>query len=153
MYNFSYEKVDSVDEAVKLMKGAEDGKFLAGGQTMLPTMKHRLAGPTDLIDLGGIKELRGISSDENSVTIGAMVTHATVASSNEVKKAIPALAKLAGNIGDPAVRNRGTIGGSIANNDPAADYPAAVIALGAKIVTNSESFRLTTFLQACLKRL
>ena len=136
MYNFSYEKVDSVDEAVKLMKGAEDGKFLAGGQTMLPTMKHRLAGPSDLIDLGGIRDLRGMSSDENSVTIGAMVTHATVASSKEVKKTIPALAELAGNIGDPAVRNRGTIGGSIANNDPAADYPAAVIALGAKIVTN-----------------
>ena len=136
MYNFSYEKVNSLDEAVKVMKGAEDGKFLAGGQTMLPTMKHRLAGPSDLIDLSGIKELRGITLDESSVTIGAMVTHATVASSSEVKEAIPALAKLAGNIGDPAVRNRGTIGGSIANNDPAADYPAAVIALDARVFTN-----------------
>ena len=136
MYNFSYEKVNSLDEAVKIMKSAEDGKFLAGGQTMLPAMKHRLAGPSDLIDLSGIKELRGITSDESSVTIGAMVTHAKVACSSEVREAIPALAELAGNIGDPAVRNRGTIGGSIANNDPAADYPAAVIALDAKVITN-----------------
>ena len=145
MYNFSYEKVNSVDEAVKIMKGAEDGKFLAGGQTMLPTMKHRLAGPSDLIDLSGIKELRGITSDESSVTIGAMVTHATVACSSEIKEAIPALAKLAGNIGDPAVRNRGTIGGSIANNDPAADYPAAVIALDAKVITNKRELAGSAF--------
>ena len=145
MYNFSYEKVNSLDEAVKVMKGAEDGKFLAGGQTMLPTMKHRLAGPSDLIDLSGIKELRGITSDESSVTIGAMVTHATVACSSEVKEAIPALAKLAGNIGDPAVRNRGTIGGSIANNDPAADYPAAVIALDAKVITNKRELEGSAF--------
>jgi len=136
MYNFSYEKVNSVDKAVEVIKSAEDGKFLAGGQTMLPTMKHRLADPSNLIDLGGIKELKEISSDENSVTIGAMVTHATVAASIEINEAIPALSKLAGNIGDPAVRNRGTIGGSIANNDPAADYPAAVIALGATVITN-----------------
>ena len=140
MYNFSYEKVNSVDKAVEVIKSAEDGKFLAGGQTMLPTMKHRLAGPSNLIDLGGIKELKEISSDENSVTIGAMVTHATVATSIEINEAIPALSKLAGNIGDPAVRNRGTIGGSIANNDPAADYPAAVIALGATVITNKREF-------------
>ena len=136
MYNFSYDKVSSVEQAAEVMRAAEDGKFLAGGQTMLPTMKHRLADPSNLIDLGGINELKEISSDNSSVTIGAMVTHATVAASSEIKEAIPALAKLAGNIGDPAVRNRGTIGGSIANNDPAADYPAAVIALGAIVITN-----------------
>ena len=140
MYNFSYEKVSSVDKAVEIIRSAEDGKFLAGGQTMLPTMKHRLADPSNLIDLGGIKELEEISSDENSVTIGAMVTHAAVAASIEINAAIPALSRLAGNIGDPAVRNRGTIGGSIANNDPAADYPAAVIALGATVITNKREF-------------
>ena len=136
MYNFSYEKVSSVTEAVEAMQKAEDGKFVAGGQTMLPTMKHRLAGPSDIIDLSGVKNLTGISCDDNFVTIGAMATHFFVASSPEVQREIPALAKLAGNIGDPAVRNRGTIGGSIANNDPAADYPAAVIGLGAKVNTN-----------------
>ena len=136
MYNFSYEKVSSVAEAVEAMQKAEDGKFVAGGQTMLPTMKHRLASPSDIIDLSGVKNLREISCDENFVTIGAMATHFCVASSSEVQREIPALAKLAGNIGDPAVRNRGTIGGSIANNDPAADYPAAVIGLGAKVNTN-----------------
>jgi len=136
MYNFSYQKVSSVADAVEAMQKSEDGKFVAGGQTMLPTMKHRLASPSDLIDLAGVGELVGISVDEETVTIGAMTSHAAVAASSEVQDAIPALAKLAGNIGDPAVRNRGTIGGSIANNDPAADYPAAVIALGATVTTN-----------------
>ena len=136
MYDFSYLKVSSVTGAVTAIQKAEDGKFVAGGQTMLPTMKHRLASPSDLIDLGGITELNGIDVDGDTVTIGAMTTHATVAASTEVQNAIPALAKLAGNIGDPAVRNRGTIGGSIANNDPAADYPAAVIALGAVVKTS-----------------
>ncbi|MEC9300311.1 MAG: xanthine dehydrogenase family protein subunit M, partial [Pseudomonadota bacterium] len=136
MYDFSYLKVSSVTDAVTAIQKAEDGKFVAGGQTMLPTMKHRLASPSDLIDLGGITELNGIDVDGGTVTIGAMTTHATVAASTEVQNAIPALAKLAGNIGDPAVRNRGTIGGSIANNDPAADYPAAVIALGAVVKTS-----------------
>jgi len=136
MYNFSYQKVSSVDDAVAAMEKAEDGKFVAGGQTMLPTMKHRLASPSDVIDLGGIDDIKGISVEGDTVTVGAMTTHASVAASAEVQSAIPALAKLAGNIGDPAVRNRGTIGGSIANNDPAADYPAAVIALGATVNTN-----------------
>ena len=136
MYNFSYEKVGSVDEAAELIRDDDEGKLLAGGQTMLPTMKHRLASPSNLVDLGGIQELKEISSDGDWVIIGAMATHARVAASIEVKEAIPSLAKLAGNIGDPAVRNRGTIGGSIANNDPAADYPAAVIALGATVITN-----------------
>ena len=136
MYNFSYQKVTSVDDAVEAMQKADDGKFVAGGQTMLPTMKHRLASPSDVIDLGGIEDLKGICMDGDAISIGAMTTHAEVAASSDVQSAIPALAKLAGNIGDPAVRNRGTIGGSIANNDPAADYPAAVIALGATVKTN-----------------
>ena len=136
MYDFSYQKVSSVTDAVAAIQNAEDGKFIAGGQTMLPTMKHRLASPSDLIDLGGITELNGINIDGDTVIIGAMTTHAAVAASSEVQNMIPALAKLASNIGDPAVRNRGTIGGSIANNDPAADYPAAVIALDAVVKTS-----------------
>lgn len=136
MYEFNYHKVESVSAAIEALKAAEDGKIVAGGQTMLPTMKHRLASPSDIIDLSGIAELNGIQVDASTVTIGAMTTHGEVAASAEVQNAIPALAKLAGNIGDPAVRNRGTIGGSIANNDPAADYPAAVIALGATVKTD-----------------
>lgn len=136
MYEFNYRKVDSVAAAVEALQGSDDGKLLAGGQTMLPTMKHRLASPSDIVDLAGVTELKGISIAGDSVIIGAMTTHAEVAASSDIQAAIPALAKLAGNIGDPAVRNRGTIGGSIANNDPAADYPAAVIALGATVKTN-----------------
>ncbi|MBT8147308.1 MAG: xanthine dehydrogenase family protein subunit M, partial [Gammaproteobacteria bacterium] len=135
MYQFNYHKSKSLAEAVEGMQNADDGKFVAGGQTMLPTMKHRLASPSDVIDLGGIAELKGISVAGDALVIGAMTTHAAVAASPEVQNLIPALASLAGNIGDPAVRNRGTIGGSIANNDPAADYPAAVIALGATVKT------------------
>jgi len=135
MYQFNYHKFDNLADAVEAMRSADDGKFVAGGQTMLPTMKHRLAGPSDVIDLGGISDLTGISVQGDSLVIGAMTTHAAVAASSEVQNLIPALATLAGNIGDPAVRNRGTIGGSIANNDPAADYPAAVIALGATVKT------------------
>ena len=136
MYEFSYHRPASVTQASELIANSADGKIVAGGQTLLPTMKHRLASPSDVIDLGGIEELGGIVVNGNIVTIGAMTTHAEVAASGEVREAIPALAALAGNIGDPAVRNRGTIGGSIANNDPAADYPAAVIALGATVRTN-----------------
>ena len=136
MYSFSYHRPASVAEAADLIANAADGKLVAGGQTLLPTMKHRLASPSDVIDLGAIAELGGIVVNGNIVTIGAMTSHAEVAASGEVREAIPALAALAGNIGDPAVRNRGTIGGSIANNDPAADYPAAAIALGATVRTN-----------------
>ncbi len=145
MYNFSYQKAASVDEAVAAMQAAEDGKFVAGGQTMLPTMKHRLASPSDVIDLGGIADLAGIAVDGDTVTIGAMTTHAAVAASAEVGETIPALAALAGNIGDPAVRNRGTLGGSIANNDPAADYPAALIGLGATVKTNRREIAAEDF--------
>jgi len=136
MYEFTYHRATSVDEAVAALTDSADGKFLAGGQTMLPTMKHRLASPEDLIDLSAVADLQGISLDASSVTIGAMTTHADVATGQGVIEKIPALATLAGKIGDPAVRNRGTLGGSIANNDPAADYPAAVLALAATVVTN-----------------
>ncbi len=145
MYEFSYHKVASVADAVAAMSAADDGKYVAGGQTMLPTMKHRLASPSDIIDLGGIAELSGITVAGDTLTIGAMTTHAAVAASAEVQAMIPSLAQLAGNIGDPAVRNRGTIGGSIANNDPAADYPAAVIALGATVHTNKREIAADDF--------
>ena len=123
----------SVADAAKL--GSSDNRYLAGGQSLIQSMRLRLASAEQLVDLGGIKELRGITVDGNGVTIGAMTTHAAVAGSAEVKKAIPGLAELAAHIGDPMVRNMGTIGGSIANSDPAACYPAAVLALGATIRT------------------
>ena len=136
MYNFTYHRAGSVDAAAAKLAESGDGKLLAGGMTLLPTMKQRLAQPSDLIDLNEIDGLKGITVSGGAVTIGAMTRHADVAASAEVQQAIPALAKLAGGIGDPAVRNRGTIGGSVANNDPAADYPAAVVGLGATVVTN-----------------
>jgi len=138
MYNFKYQVASSAEDATSKINASDEGKLLAGGMTLLPTMKQRLAMPSDLIDLSGAS-LTGISSSEKTVSIGAMTTHDTVANSKEVSTAIPALAKLAGGIGDPAVRNRGTIGGSIANNDPAADYPAAVLGLGATVITNRRS--------------
>jgi carbon-monoxide dehydrogenase medium subunit len=136
MYAFEYYRPTSVRQAASLLGKAEDAKIVAGGHTLLPTMKMRLAAPANLIDLSQIADLRGIERSARSVTIGAMTTHSEVATSAEVKEAIPALAELAELIGDPAVRHRGTIGGSVANNDPAADYPAACLALGATIVTN-----------------
>lgn len=136
MYAFDYHKASSVADAKAKLSGADDGKLVAGGMTLIPTLKQRLASPSDLVDLGGVAELKGISVSGDTVTIKAMTTHATVADSGEVAKAIPALAKLAGGIGDGQVRNRGTIGGSVANNDPAADYPAACLGLGATIVTD-----------------
>src|SRR3989338_2516784 len=134
MHAFKYHRPSSVNDAAALMKG--DAKLLAGGQTLVQTMKLRLASPSDIIDLGTIKDLAGIKSDGKTVTIGAMTRHAEVAHSAEVNKAIPALAMLAGMVGDRQVRAMGTIGGSLANNDPAADYPAAVLALNATITTN-----------------
>jgi carbon-monoxide dehydrogenase medium subunit len=122
-----------------------DAKVVAGGMTLIPTLKQRLAQPSDLIDLGGAAELKGIKAEAGGITIGAMTTHAEVARSAEVQKTIPALAHLAGGIGDPLVRNRGTIGGSVANSDPAADYPAAVLALGATIRTNKREIKADDF--------
>ena len=135
MYEFQYHRPESLEDAARLFDEADDPQYLAGGQTLIPVMKQRLAMPSDLIDLGRIGELNGISADKHTLTVGAMTPHAEVASSDEVRKSIPALAGLASHIGDPAVRNRGTLGGSIANNDPAADYPAALVALGAHVQT------------------
>lgn len=143
MYSFDYERPSGVNEAASAC--GEDDKFLAGGQSFLPTLKLRLAQVDKLIDLGGIAELKGISVNGGEVTIGAMTTHGEVAKSSDVKGAIPALAGMAANIGDAQVRNRGTIGGSIANNDPAADYPSACLALGATIHTNKRSISADDF--------
>lgn len=145
MYETKYHKASSLDNAASTLNGADDGKFLSGGMTLIPTMKQRLAAPTDLVDIGGLSDLQGISKDGSTLTIGAGTTHADVAGSADVKSAIPALAALASHIGDPHVRNRGTLGGSIANNDPAADYPAAVLALGATIKTNSREIAAEDF--------
>ncbi|MEK9795435.1 MAG: xanthine dehydrogenase family protein subunit M [Alphaproteobacteria bacterium] len=145
MYQFNYTKAGSQDDAISAAGSAEDPKFLAGGMTLIPTLKQRLAQPSDLIDLAGIDGLVGITDNGDSITIGAMTRHVDVANSDLVKNKIPALASLASHIGDPQVRNRGTIGGSIANNDPAADYPAAVLGLNATIVTNKREIAADDF--------
>jgi carbon-monoxide dehydrogenase medium subunit len=143
MYATTYHRPSSVEEAVKLLSG--DAKILAGGQTLLPAMKLHLAGPSDLVDIRRIAALRGIRIDGQTLIVGAATTHFEVSHSAEVRKAIPALARLAGWIGDPAVRHVGTIGGSIANNDPAADYPAALLGLGATVVTNRRQIKADDF--------
>lgn len=147
MYEFNYSKASSIDDAKKLFGDSEDPKYMSGGMTLLPTLKQRLAQPSDVIDLGGIGDLIGIEVTGDTVTIKGMTPHAVVAASDEVRKAIPALAKLAGGIGDPMVRNRGTIGGSLANSDPAADYPAAVVGLGATIKTDKREIAADDFFQ------
>src|SRR5262245_54682688 len=136
MYAFEYQKVKSVDDAAKIISKDSDAKVLAGGQSLVATMKRRLSKPSTVVELGSTKGLSGIKVDGKNVPLGAMTRHAEVAASAEVKKAIPALAALAGGIGDRMVRNMGTIGGSLANNDPAADYPAALVGLGATVITN-----------------
>ena len=136
MTPFAYSRPTSVADAAAALARSPDARLLAGGHTLIPTMKQRLAKPGSLIDLGAISELLGISQNGNELLIGAMTTHAQVASSDLVRSAIPALASLAAVIGDAQVRHRGTIGGSLANNDPAADYPAAALGLGAAIVTS-----------------
>ena len=145
MYETTYHRPSSVDEAAALFAKAKEAKYLAGGHTLIPVMKQRLASPSDVIDLARIKDLVGIEASGDTLTIKAATPHYDVASSETVKKAIPALARLASLIGDPAVRYRGTIGGSIANNDPAADYPAAVLALGATVKTNKRSIAADDF--------
>jgi carbon-monoxide dehydrogenase medium subunit len=145
MYSFHYQKAKSVADASATVAKNGDAKLLAGGQSLLAAMKLRLAHPSDIVDLGAIKELSGIKVEGNAVTIGAMTRHAEVAASAEVKKAIPALAALAGDIGDRMVRNMGTLGGSLANNDPSADYPAAVLGLAATIVTNKRKISADEF--------
>jgi aerobic carbon-monoxide dehydrogenase medium subunit len=145
MYETTYHRPSSVDEAAALFAKGAEAKYLAGGHTLIPVMKQRLAAPSDVIDLGQIKELVGIDVSADAVTIKAATTHYDVATSEPAQKAIPALAHLASLIGDPAVRYRGTIGGSIANNDPAADYPAAVLGLGATVTTNKRSISADDF--------
>jgi len=145
MYNFNYHRPSSLADAAKAVTSVEEGKLVAGGMTLIPTLKQRLAKPSDLVDLGGIAELKDIKKDGNTIVIGAMTRHADVAASDVVKSAIPGLAALADGIGDPQVRNRGTIGGSIANNDPAADYPSAVVALNATVVTNKRKIAADDF--------
>ena len=147
MYSTTYHRASSVDEATALFAKGKDAKFLAGGHTLLPVMKQRLASPSDVIDIARIKDLVGIDVSGDTVTIKAATPHYDVAMSDAVVKAIPALAHLASVIGDPAVRHRGTIGGSLANNDPAADYPAAVLALGATIKTNKRSISADDYFQ------
>ena len=141
MHNFDYHAPQSLDAALTMISDREDAKIIAGGMTLLPTLKQRLAAPSDLIDLAGIADLRGVKKEGNEIVIGAMTCHNDVATSDIVKANIPALAKLAGIIGDPAVRHRGTIGGSLANSDPAADYPGAVMGLNGTIVTNKRSIK------------
>src|SRR6059058_677656 len=137
MYEFNYHQPTSLDEVVNLLGADEEAKLVAGGMTLVPTLKFRLAKPSDLIDLTAISSLRGITDAGDALVIGAMTRHAEVERSPLVKQSIPALAALAHMIGDPAVRNRGTIGGSISNNDPAADYPAAIVALNATVRTKN----------------
>jgi carbon-monoxide dehydrogenase medium subunit len=145
MYQTTYHRASSVDEATSLFAKGNEAKYLAGGHTLLPVMKQRLASPSDVIDIGRIKDLVGIEVTGDAVTIKAATTHYDVANSAAVQKALPALAHLASTIGDPAVRHRGTIGGSLANNDPAADYPAAVLALGATVTTNKRTIAAGDF--------
>jgi carbon-monoxide dehydrogenase medium subunit len=147
VYAFDYHRASSVDEARRLLAERDEGKLLGGGMTLIPTLKLRLASPSHLVDLGGIGDLKGIAVTGDAVTIKAMTTHAAVAGSDAVRAAIPALAVLAGGIGDVQVRHRGTIGGSIANNDPAADYPAGCLGLGATIVTDCREIAADDFFQ------
>ncbi len=143
MYAFDYHRPTTVRDAQSLLK--DGARPLAGGQTLIPTLKQRLANPPVVVDLGAIAELRGIEQSAGALVIGAMTRHAEVAESKVVRAALPGLAALAESIGDPHVRNSGTIGGSVANNDPAADYPAAVLALGATIVTSKRQIAADQF--------
>lgn len=144
MYEFTYHKASSLEDARSTLATADEGKLLAGGMTLLPTMKQRLAAPSVLVDLAGV-ELVGIEGKGDNIVVAAMTTHAAVASSSLVQQTIPALAALAEGIGDPQVRNRGTIGGSVANADPAADYPAALVGMGATVVTTKRSISADEF--------
>jgi carbon-monoxide dehydrogenase medium subunit len=145
MYAFEYHRPKTVAEAVSLLQGAADGKLLAGGHTLIPTLKQRLAQPSDIIDLGSIAELKQIKTEGDRLIIGALTTYSEVVESETARTAIPALAQLASHIGDSQVRNRGTIGGSIANNDPASDYPAAVLGLNATVKTNQREIAADDF--------
>jgi carbon-monoxide dehydrogenase medium subunit len=145
MQDFFYHKPASLKAAIAIIEGVEDGIFIAGGQTILPVMKFGLAQPTDLVDLKAIEELKIINIKESMISIGAMCTHSTVAKSKDIRRILPGLAKLASRIGDVQVRNCGTIGGSLANNDPSADYPAAVLALNGIIITSKRKISAEDF--------
>jgi len=147
MYALNYVKAKSVKEAAAYLAKNPEAKLLAGGMTLIPTLKARLAHPTHVVDIAGLPELRGIAVKGGKLAIGAGSKHHDVATSSVVRKAIPALAGLAAEIGDPQVRNRGTLGGSLANNDPAADYPAAVLGLDATVVTTKRSIAADDFFQ------
>jgi len=147
MYQFNYHKPANVAEAAALFREADDPMYLSGGMTLIPTMKQRLAAPTDLIDLSGIAEMTGITVNGASVRVGAFTRHNAVAGSADIRSTLPVLAQLAGLIGDNQVRNRGTIGGSVANSDPSADYPAAVVGLGATVHTHDRAIDGDEFFQ------
>ena len=137
MYNFNFHSPNTIDEAIKLFNASEEPKFIAGGMTLLASMKQRLIAPTDLIDLRNIKDLSEINCNEDIISIGSLCTHSYLSKNEIINNNIKNLAKLADGIGDPAVRQMGTIGGSIANSDPAADWPAAILALKSSIKTNN----------------
>ena len=145
MYEFNYHQPASLDQVAQLIGANEEAKIVAGGMTLIPTLKQRLAKPSDLVDLAKIDSLKGIREEGDALVIGAMTRHVDVERSPVVKRAIPVLSELAGLIGDPAVRNRGTIGGSIANNDPAADYPAAVVGLAGTVRTTKREIAAEDF--------
>ncbi|RTM13976.1 MAG: xanthine dehydrogenase family protein subunit M [Bradyrhizobiaceae bacterium] len=145
MKPFAYHQPHQIPDAARLLTSVADSKLVAGGMTLIPTLKQRLASPPALVDLSRLGSLKGITDDGTTITIGAMTPHAVVAASKVVLTRIPGLAALASMIGDPAVRSRGTIGGSVANNDPAADYPAGVLGLGATIVTNTREIAADKF--------
>jgi carbon-monoxide dehydrogenase medium subunit len=145
MYQTTYVRAGSLAEAQNLLRDNPEAKLISGGQTLVPTLRQRLARPSHLIDIAHLSELRGLSQEGDRVVIGATTTHAEVAASNLVQQKIPGLARLAGLIGDPPVRHLGTIGGSIANNDPAADYPAAVVALNASVQTSKRTIAADSF--------
>ena len=147
MYQFDYHRPASVDEAQALYREAEDGLYLSGGQTLIPTLKQRLAAPSDVIDLSGIDDLKGIEVTADAVRVGAFTRHSEVAGDTGNRRTLPVLAHLAGLIGDAQVRNLGTMGGSLANSDPAADYPAAVIGLGATLHTSTRAIEADDYFQ------
>lgn len=145
MFETKYHKAATVADAVAALGSADEGKVLSGGQTLLPTMKQHLAAPSDLVDVRSIDGMSGVTAGDGSITIGAATTHAEVATNADVRAHLPGLAALAGGIGDPAVRAMGTMGGSVANNDPAADYPAAVLGLGATVITDRREIAADDF--------
>jgi len=147
MYQFNYHQPETLAEATAVFRDADDPMYLSGGMTLLATMKQRLAAPTDIIDLSAIAEMSGLTVDDTRVQIGAFTTHNTVANDPGLRNTLPVLAQLAGLIGDNQVRNRGTMGGSVANSDPSADYPAAVVGLGATVHTQERSISGDDFFQ------